>query len=352
MRRPALSIRRLTLFAAAGAALLSPRIAFAHSGRAADDEPPKPPAFKVEKVSDRVYVVFGKGGNVGFMATDSGVVVVDSQYAEVAPGVLEQIRSVTDKPIRYLVNTHYHADHVGGNPVFKPIAEIVAHEAVRPRLIDFPRVIQATFPEKVGALEAEIAGIRDPADRYRVALERDLGLANFFLDRVKDFDPAKAAPPGLTFDSKVTLWMGDQPAEVFHLGPGHTDGDAVVWFRREKVLHTGDLLSNGMVPFIDVNGGGSARGYLRSLDRLLAMLPPDTRIIPGHGPVTDLAGLRHARDFLKDLSVEVDKTIKKGMTRMEAARSVTLTAYPDVKESFRTVANDVLAFYDEARGRK
>jgi glyoxylase-like metal-dependent hydrolase (beta-lactamase superfamily II) len=228
----------------------------------------------------------------------------------------------------------------------------VAHEAVRPRLLDFPLVVQKTFPDKIHALETEIETLKDPADRYRVALTRDLDISKFFLDSVKDFNPATAAPPGVTFDSKVTLWLGDQPAEVFHLGPGHTDGDSVVWFRREKVLHTGDLMFNGMVPFIDAQGGGNAHGYLRSLDRLLAMMPPDTKVIPGHGPVTDIKGLQHARDFLKDLSAEVDKAVKKGLTRVEAARTVTLTTYPDVKESFRTIANDVLVLYDETKGRR
>jgi glyoxylase-like metal-dependent hydrolase (beta-lactamase superfamily II) len=352
MRRHPLARCLLALVVAGGAALALTREAAAHSGHADADEPAKPPAFKLEKVSERVYCLYGKGGNVGFMVTDAGVVVVDDQYADVAPGILAQIKSVSDKSIRYLINTHYHADHTGGNPTFKPIAEIVAHESVRPRLLDFPRVVQATFPDKIHALEVELEGLKDPADRYRVALSHDVDLMHFFLDNVKDFDPATAAPPGLTFDSKVTLWLGDQPVEVFHLGPGHTDGDSVVWFRREKVLHTGDLLFNGMVPFIDAQGGGSAHGYLRSLDQLLAMMPPDTKVIPGHGPVTDIKGLQHARDFLKDLSVEVDKAVQKGLTRVEAARTVTLSTYPDVKESFRTVANAVLTLYDEDKGRR
>lgn len=344
--------RRLLILAAAAAALFaSARGAAAHSGLPDADDAPKPPTFKLEKVSERVWCLFGKGGNVGFMVTDAGVLVVDDQYGDVAPGIIEQIRSVTDKPIKYLVNTHYHADHTGGNATFQPIATIVAHESVRSRLLEFPLTVQKTFPDRIKAFEAEMGGIADPKDRYRVALDRDVNIMKFFLDSVKDFNPATAAPPGLTFDSKVTLWMGDQPAEVFHLGPGHTDGDAVVWFRREKVLHTGDLLFNGMVPFIDASGGGSAHGYLRSLDQLLSMMPPDTRVIPGHGPVTDIKGMQHARDFLKDLSAEVDKAVKKGLTRVEAARSVSLSTYPDVQESFRTVANDVLALYDETRGR-
>jgi len=340
----------VVLVAAAG--LLASSTAFAHSGAFAANEPQPPPTFTVEKVAETVYCLFGRGGNVGFMVTDDGVLVVDDQYGDIAQGIVEQIRTVTDKPIRYLVNTHYHADHTGGNKVFQPLATIVAHDTVRPRLLEYPLTVQSTFPDRIKGLETEIASIKDAADAYRVALEKDVGIMKFFLDNAKTFDPATAAPPGITFDSHITLWLGDQPVEVFHIGPGHTDGDAVVWFRKAKVLHAGDLLFNGMVPFIDTAGGGSAAGYLKSLDTLLATLPPDTRVIAGHGPVTDMKGLQHARDFLKDLHVQVEKAVKKGLSRAEAARTVRLDGYDDVKPLFRAVANDVLAIYDESRAHR
>jgi glyoxylase-like metal-dependent hydrolase (beta-lactamase superfamily II) len=326
--------------------------AFAHGAALAATEPQPPPTFTLEKVGEQVWCLFGRGGNVAFMVTDAGVVVVDDQYGDVAPGIVEQIRSVADKPIRYLINTHYHADHTGGNKVFQPIATIVAHDTVRPRLLEYPRVVLSTFPDRISGLEAEIASIKDAADLYRAALEKDVGIMKYFLDSAQGFDPATEAPPALTFDSRLTLWLGDQPVEVFHPGPGHTDGDAVVWFRKAKVLHTGDLLFNGMVPYIDTAGGGSAAGYLKSLDRILATLPPDTRVIPGHGPVTDMKGLARARDFLKDLNVEVEKAVKKGLSRAEVARTVRLDSYPDVKPAFRTLANVALAFYDESRAHR
>src|SRR5580765_4144754 len=132
MRTPPL---KLTL-ALACAILLTAGMARAHSGwfPAADEKQPAP-AFKVQKVGERVYALFGRGGNVGFMVTDKGVAVVDDQYREMAPGIIDEIKKITDKPIRYLINTHYHSDHTGGNPVFQSIAEIVAHDAVRPRLL-------------------------------------------------------------------------------------------------------------------------------------------------------------------------------------------------------------------------
>ncbi|HYV20378.1 MAG TPA: MBL fold metallo-hydrolase [Verrucomicrobiae bacterium] len=349
-------------------AIVSPSPAWAHAGghALAEDPPasdqdketpaappePPPPPFKLEKVSEHGWCLFGVGGNVGILANDAGVLVVDDQYENVAPGIVEQIRSISDKPIRWLVNTHYHGDHTGGNAVFKPLTEIVAHDTVRSRLLDYPRVVVDTFPARMQAIHVEVMTLADEKDPYRDALMHDLDLMKFLYDLSKAFDPLKAAPPGITYKDGLTLWLGDQPVEIAHYAPGHTDGDSVVYFPKEKVVHMGDLLFNGLVPFIDMPGGGSARGYLTNLNKVLDRLPADTKVIPGHGPVTDVAGLRHARDFMRDMQSEVTKAIQRGLTRQQAARSIKLATYTDIKPAFRTVANDVLAFYDEMRSKK
>ena len=351
--------RRLTAVLAAPLAFaafltLSDVPVFAHSGprHAADETSPIPPTFRVEKVSEHVFCLFGQGGNVGILANDAGVVVVDDQYENMAQGIVDEIRKISDKPIRWLVNTHYHGDHTGGNQVFQPLTTIVAHETVRPRLLEYPRVVLDTFPAKMQAVHAEMAAIPDEKDPYRDALSRDMGLMRYFLESLQGFDPAKVAAPSITYRDSMAVWLGDQPVEIRHGGPGHTDGDSIVYFPKEKVVHMGDLLFNGWVPFIDTLGGGSARGYLKNLNDVLERLPADTKVIPGHGPVTDVAGLRHARDFMRDLQLEVERAVKKGLTREEAARTVKLDTYTDVKPVFRTLANDVLAFYDEIRSKK
>src|SRR5882672_11257320 len=164
---------------------LTPGSILAHTGSVPTTTTPpqekKGPEFKLEKLSDRAYCLYGRGGNVGFLVTDAGVVVVDDQYEEVAQGVVDQIRSVSDRPIRYLVNTHYHGDHTGGNRVFIKFAEIIAHESVRPRLLEYPETVRKTFPDKLKAIETEVAGIKDPADLYRVSLEKDLDLLKYAL---------------------------------------------------------------------------------------------------------------------------------------------------------------------------
>lgn len=153
----------LLVFMACAAVVAPAAPAYAHGGALAAPDTPPAPVFNLEKVSEHVFCLFGRGGNVGFMVTDAGVVVVDDQYGDIAPGIVEQIRSVTDKPIRYLINTHYHADHTGGNATFQPFATIVAHDTVRPRLLEYPLVVQSTFPARIKALQLEIDAIADPA---------------------------------------------------------------------------------------------------------------------------------------------------------------------------------------------
>ena len=339
------SMRRMPFIALLLLAVSSVR---AHDGAAPDQAAPAP-VFRLEKLSERAYCLFGQGGNVGILVTDAGVLVVDDQYEKLAAGIVEQIKSVTDKPIRYLVNTHYHSDHTGGNPIFIKVAEIIAHETVRPRLLEYPTTVLATFPAKLEALKKEIAGIPDAEDPYRQSLEKDLGLLGFFLDSAREFTPAGAAPPGLTYDGRLQVWLGGEEIALFHVAPGHTDGDTLVHFKNQKVLHMGDLFFNGMYPFIDTLGGGSVRGYIENIDYALAHVPPETVIIPGHGPVTDVAGLKRFRDFMKDTRAAVEKAVKAGMSKADAVRAIKMDAYPEIKPAFRTLGNVVSAAYDEIK---
>jgi glyoxylase-like metal-dependent hydrolase (beta-lactamase superfamily II) len=324
--------------------LLIAPAAHAHHGAPSD---PRPPVFRLEKVSERVWCLFGRGGNVGIYVTGGGVVVVDDQYEDMAQGIVDQIRTLTAEPVRYLVNTHYHADHTGGNAVFLKMGEVVAHRTVRPRLLEYPGVVKRTFPGLIEEYQREKDAIADPADAYRLALDKDLGLLKFFLDSAGAFTPESAAPPGLTYEGRVTLWVGGRPVEVMHISPAHTDGDSIVWIPEEKVVHMGDLLFYGMYPFVDTLGGGSVEGMVRSIDAVLAMVPPDAKVIAGHGPVTDLAGLRRARSFLADLHGKVRLEAEKGTSRADAVRRIRMDEYPDIKPSFRTLGNVIAAAYDE-----
>jgi glyoxylase-like metal-dependent hydrolase (beta-lactamase superfamily II) len=266
--------------------------------------------------------------------------VVDDQYEEMARGIVDQIRGVTDRPIR-------HGDHTGGNPVFIKFAEIIAHETVRPRLLEYPETVKKTFPDKKRRIQEESDAIKDATDPYRTALEKDLGLMDFLLKNALSFSLATAAPPGLTYDGQVPLWLGGQEVDVLHIAPGHADGDSMVYFAGQKVLHMGDLFFNGMYPFIDAWAGGSARGYVTNIDRILMLVPADAMVIPGHGPATDVATLRRFRSFMSDLIAAVEKAVKAGRSKPEAVRSIALDQYPEIKPTFRTLGNDIAVVYDE-----
>lgn len=333
--------------------LLAPLSAppFAHSGAAAA-QGESGSRFKVEKISERVYCLFGPGGNVGVLVTDAGVVVVDDQYENVAQGIVDEIRALTDKPIRYLINTHYHADHTGGNAVFVKLTEIIAHDNVRPRLLEYPKTIRTIFPGKIAALERELASIANEDDPYRDALQKDVQLMRFFLTGAEAFRVEAVAPPGLTYGDHVRIWIGGHEVRVFHVGPGHTDGDSMVYFSDENVLHMGDLFFNGMYPFIDVEGGGSASGYIRSIDHAISIARPDAKVIAGHGPVSDVAGLSRLRSFLVDVTSRVKRAVDEGKSKSETVRAIRMTDYPEIKPLFRSLGNVVTAIFDEIKAER
>jgi glyoxylase-like metal-dependent hydrolase (beta-lactamase superfamily II) len=318
----------------------------AHSGAAAPAAAPEP-QLKLEQLSAHAWVLYGTGGNVGFLATEAGVLVVDDQYENVAQGIVDKIRSVTDAPIRYLVNTHYHSDHTGGNPVFARLAEIVAHHSVRARLLEFPLEQKRDLPAEIVRLQEEIARLEDEDDPYRKALEKELALAGFMNESAQGFDRAAAAPPALTFEDGVRVYLADQEVEIFHVGPGHTDGDVVVYFVDEKVLHMGDVFWNGMYPFIDRRGGGSLSGMIKTIEKALDRVAPETRVIPGHGPVTDVAGLRRFGRFLSDLRTAIRRAADAGLSVAEAIRTIEMKEYPEIAPRFMTLGNDILAGWDD-----
>ena len=229
------------------------------------------------KLADGLWMLTGSGGNLLVCSGPDGVLLVDSQFGPLA----SRIRAVVDSlsgggALRFVVNTHYHGDHVGGDSAMAAAgATIVAHENVRRRMS------VARFNETFGTTL--------PAS------------------------PARALPV-ITFGDSLTFHLGGPDIRVFHLPPGHTDGDAVVWVPAADVIHTGDLLFNGTYPVIDLSAGGSIGGMIRSLDLLLPLVGPGTRIVPGHGPLADRAALLRFRDMLVTVRDRVAKLVREGRT--------------------------------------
>ena len=229
--------------------------------------------IKVEEVASGVYVLFGQGGNIGLSVGDDGAFVIDDQFAPLTDKIRAAIALVTDQPVRFVVNTHWHGDHTGGNENFGGSgAMIVAHENVRRRMNP------EEFPDVIG----------------------------------NSRQAAAAALPVVTFTDAVTFYWNGDKIDVQHVNPAHTDGDSVIWFSGADVVHMGDNFFVGRYPFIDVDSGGSVNGIIEAADMVLARATDATRIIPGHGPVSTPADLATFRDMLVTVRGRVQALIDEG----------------------------------------
>jgi glyoxylase-like metal-dependent hydrolase (beta-lactamase superfamily II) len=231
--------------------------------------------IRTQKLGDGLYVLFGQGGNIGLSIGADGAFVIDDQFAPLSDKILAAIRAVTDKPVRFVLNTHWHGDHTGGNENFgKTGAIIVAHQNVRRRMNP------AEFADVVGRTQ------QAPA----------------------------AALPVVTFTDGVTFHWNGETIQAVHVANSHTDGDALIRFTNANALHMGDTFFNGRYPFIDVASGGSLEGMIASSSRALEMVGPESRIIPGHGDVTDAGRLRAFRDMLVTVRDRIAPMVARGMT--------------------------------------
>lgn len=251
--------------------------------------------IKVEHVRGGIHVLFGRGGNIGVSAGDDGVILVDDQYAPLTDKIRAAIKGVSDKPLRYVINTHFHDDHTGGNENLGETAVIVAHDNVRQRL-------------SKGAFIA--------------AFDKTM--------------PAYAATglPSVTFNSEMSLHINGDEVRVIHAKNAHTDGDSFIWFKSADVIHMGDLMFNGMFPFIDVSNGGSIGGVLGALDKAIALAGDETIIIPGHGKVTDKDGLIAYKRTMRDMASTIGKLKSDGKSLEEIRAAKPLASYEETLVQF------------------
>lgn len=223
-----------------------------------------------------VHMLTGSGGNIGLAVGDDAVFLIDDQFAPLTPKILAAIAAITPKPVRFLVNTHWHFDHVGGNEnIGKTGTLIVAHDNVRKRM-------------SVGQFIAAVSRQEPPA--------------------------VPAALPVVTFSDGMTFHINGDSVVVTHAPPAHTDGDAFVHFTKANVIHTGDLFVSAGLPLIDLSSGGSVDGFITAADMILARANDETRIIPGHGPLANRARLKAYRDMVYVLREKVRAEISAGRT--------------------------------------
>ena len=229
--------------------------------------------IKSTKVAGSVWMLEGPGGNIGVSAGPDGILVVDDKFAPLADKIRAAVNAIAPGKIAFLINTHHHGDHTGGNPIFGKEATILAQENVRARLI----------------------GGENPM--------------------------AREGLPVITYADGVSVWLNGEEIRVFHVPKGHTDGDSIVWFKGSNVVHMGDQLFNGRFPFIDVKSGGSVAGYTQNLADVMAKVPKDVKVIPGHGPLGTVADIEKAHAMLVATAEHVRKAKAGGMSLEDAKKA-------------------------------
>ncbi len=233
-----------------------------------------PPRIERVPVAGPVFMLQGGGGNIGVVADEAGLVLIDAMFERVAGGVREAVKDLPGGGrVRVLVDTHWHSDHTDGNKAFGPGATVIAHENVR------------------------------------AVLARDEPLLGGVTQALPE-----SARPNVTFEDELTVYAGGRPIRLVHFPRAHTDGDTVVFMDGDGVVHMGDMFFNGTFPFMDVDHGGDVENWVRQLDRVLAGLPEGAKVIPGHGPLGGKADLRAFRDMLAASAAHVGARRKEGRT--------------------------------------
>ncbi len=231
----------------------------------------QPPQLTINKVKDDLYEIEGDGGNVGVYITDEGVILIDDKYDQDHEQIVAKVKNVTDKPVKYVLSTHYHADHSGGNAKFLSTAEIISTANARKNIVEH---VQSNAPPGV-------------------------------------------MPARITFTQEASVVLGGKEVRARYFGRGHTNGDAIMYFPALRTIHTGDMMA-GATPLIDYPGGGSVVEWTKTLDEALK-LDFDT-VIPGHGPVTNKAGLMTYRDNVEKLRNRAAGLIREGKSQEEVGK--------------------------------
>jgi cyclase len=275
--------------------------------------------IKVTKVSGNIYMLEGEGGNIAASVGEDGIVIVDDQFAPLADKIQAALKNlgITDKPVRFVINTHYHGDHTGGNEPFANAGStVIAQDNVRKRLES------GGTAGNGGSIKME----RKPAP--------------------------KAALPIVTFDHDVTVHLNGEDIRALHFPAGHTDGDAVIFFPKNNVVHMGDDFVRYGFPFIDVASGGSVQGMIAAMEKVSAELPPDVKVIPGHGALSNLDDVRAYVNMLKETSAAVQKGIDAHQTLAQMQQAKILEPWSKWSSDFLDQNKFLETLYNSLTGTK
>ncbi len=249
--------------------------------------------IKVTKVAGTVYMLEGAGGNMGVSVGEDGIVLIDDQFAPLAPKIRQALKGITEKPLKFVLNTHFHGDHTGGNAQFGSEAPIIAHENVRKRL------------QEGGTVAGNEAK-----------------------------STPKEALPVITFNDRATVHLNGEDIRAIHFPHGHTDGDSVIFFPESKVVHMGDDFVTYGFPFVDVRSGGSVSGMIAGVEKVLSIVPPDVKVIPGHGSLCTPDDMRKFVQMLKDTRALVLEASRQGKTAAQMKEAHLLSKYEDLGKGF------------------
>jgi glyoxylase-like metal-dependent hydrolase (beta-lactamase superfamily II) len=273
--------------------------------------------IKVTKVSGNIYMLEGSGGNIAASVGEDGIVIVDDQFAPLADKIQAALKGITDKPVRFVINTHYHGDHTGGNePFSNKGSTVIAQDNVRKRLES------GGMAGNGGSLKME----QKPAP--------------------------KAALPVITFEHDVTVHLNGEDIRALHFPSGHTDGDSIIFFPKNNVVHMGDDFVRYGFPFIDVASGGSVQGMISAMEKAMALLPADVKVIPGHGAVSNLDDVRSFVKMLKETSEVVQKGIDAKQTVEQMKQAKILEPWSKFSGGFINSDAFIETLYNSLTGHK
>ena len=229
--------------------------------------------IKTEKVAGNIYVLYGQGGNIGVSAGSDGLLMIDDQFARIVDKIKVELKKLGSETPKFLINTHWHGDHTGGNEIFGKNSIIMAHTNVRKRMLE----------------------------------------TTFFRGEKRTPSP-KVALPAITYNDEFSVFFNGEEIRAKYFPNGHTDGDTVIFFTGSNVVHLGDDFFVGRFPFVDLESGGSVPGLLRNLGELVQIIPADAILIPGHGNVSDINGLRDYYQMILETTLIIRKQMKEGKT--------------------------------------
>jgi glyoxylase-like metal-dependent hydrolase (beta-lactamase superfamily II) len=245
--------------------------------------------IKAAHAAGAIHILEGRGGNIGVSVGEDGILIVDDQFAPLAEKIRAALKNINSGALKFVLNTHWHGDHTGGNPVFGKEATIIAHHNVRQRLMtEQKRGEQVTPPSP------------------------------------------KEAWPVITLDASLSLHFNGEEIKVVHFPRGHTDGDCVIFFTGSNVVHMGDDFFAGRFPFVDLVSGGDVEGLVKNIENIIAQLPSDVKIIPGHGPLSTLDDLKNYHHML----VQTVGAVRQGIAANKSLEELKAQGLPEEWKSW------------------